>query len=212
VGRLEFRLASRLVRRLVVPAGGLLVVAAFAGCGSGGDPASASSDQQKAEKARLDFGRCMRQHGVKMPDPTGDHPGEVNIRIKAQADTPQFRRAQQACDKYLQAARPKLSAEDRAKFRDAFVKFSACMRKQGVDLPAPSTSPEGGPQRSTSASAGPGSGPSRQAMIGGAKLNLDDPRVRKAMETCQKLLPRKGPGGEKGTGGPGIGLTKQAGG
>jgi hypothetical protein len=214
VGRLEFRLASRLARRLLVPAGALLVFAALAGCGSGDESASASSDQQRAEKARLDFARCMRQHGVDIPDPTGDRPGEIAIRIKGRADTPQFQRAQKACDKYLQAARPKLSAEDRAKFRDAFVKFSACMRKEGVDLPDPTTS-GGGPQRSTSGSGGPGpgSGPSRQAMIGGAKINLDDPRVRKAMDKCRKLLPNGGPGGERRTGGgPGPDLTRSAGG
>jgi hypothetical protein len=191
------------------------VVAALAGCGSGGGTASASSDQQKAEKARLDFARCMRQHGVNLPDPTGNGPGEINIRIKDRVNTAQFQRAQQACDKYLQAARPKLSAADRAKFRDAFVKFSSCMRKEGINLPDPSTSGGGGPQQSANGSAGPtpGAGPTRQAMIGGAKINLDDPRVRTAMEKCRKLLPNGGPGGKRtGGGGPGFSLTRSAGG
>jgi hypothetical protein len=210
VGRLLLRLASR----LAVLAGALLLVASLAGCGSADDSASASSDQERAEKARLDFGRCMRRHGVDIPDPTGDHPGEISIRIKGRADTPQFRRAEQACEKYLRAARPKLSPEDKAKFRDAFVKFSACMRKEGIDLPAPTES-DGGPQPSTNGIGGPGSGPSRQAMIGGAQINLDDPRVRKAMEKCRKLLPDGGPGGDrKDSGGPGSGpsLTKRDGG
>jgi hypothetical protein len=211
VGRLVFRLASR----PAALAGAVLLVASLAGCGSADDSASASADQERAEKARLDFGRCMRQHGVDMPDPTGDGPGEIKIRVKGRADTPQFQRAQRACDKYLQAARPKLSAEDRAKFRDAFVKFSACMRKEGVDLPDPSTSGGGGPQQSTNGSGGPGpgSGPSRQAVIGGARINLDDPRVRQAMDQCRKLLPNGGPGGERRTGGgPSPDLTRSAGG
>jgi hypothetical protein len=169
-------------RYLLALAGTLLLAGSLAACGSGDDSASASADSDKAEKARLDFARCMRQHGVEVPDVTTNKGGGVLIRQRRQADTPQGRRAMEACQKYLEAARPKLSAEDRAKFRDAFVKFSSCMRKEGVDLPDPSQ----GEVRAR------------------VRINGSDPRIRQATEKCRKLMPGGGKGGPGtfGVGGP----------
>jgi hypothetical protein len=169
------------VRRLLALAGVLVVAASLTACGSGDESSSSSkNDGDKAEQARLDFSRCMRQHGVDLPDPKQGPGGGVLIQGTPNLDTAQGRRAMQACQKYLAAARPKLSAEDKAKFRDAFVKFSACMRKEGIDLPDPTQG--GGGQR--------------------FRLRLNgDPRTRKAMEKCRKLMPGGGPGGQPPAGG-----------
>jgi hypothetical protein len=173
--------------QLVVAAASALALAgSLAACGSSDDSASASSNADRAEKAQLDFAKCMRKAGVDVPDTAvGQGGGTVRFRVRRQANTPQARRAFQTCNKYLAAARPKLSQADRTKFRDAFVKFSACMRKEGVDLPDP-TQGGGGPG---------GGGP-------GVRINRDDPRIQKASQKCQKLLPN---GGRFGTGGPGGG-------
>jgi hypothetical protein len=194
----------RFARWLPALAGALVLASSLAACGSSDDTATASSDRDKAEKARRDFERCMRKQGVEVPGPStsrgsasGGGSGPRIVRGPREFDTPQGRRALKACQKYLDAARPKLSAEDRAKFRDAFVKFSACMRKAGVDVPPP-----------------PGAGGGQVNM----RFRADDPRVRKAAESCRKLLPsggrfQVGPGG--GGGGPdrvGVGGPPGAGG
>ena len=76
------------ITRWAVVASGLVFVLAAAGCGSGGGGqhngvASLSGhtattrgrggnkgDKKAFEDAMLDFSRCMREHGVDMPDPT----------------------------------------------------------------------------------------------------------------------------------------------
>jgi hypothetical protein len=171
--------ATTLNRIAVLAALGIMA-SSLAACGSGDNTASAGNDRDKAEKARLEFSRCMRQHGVDLPDPKQGPGGGVLIQGTPNLDTPQGRRAMDACQKYLEAARPKLSAADKAKFRDAFVKFSACMRKEGIDLPDPTQG--GGGQR--------------------FRLRLNgDPRTRKAMDKCRKLIPGGGPGGKPPAGG-----------
>jgi hypothetical protein len=182
----------RFARWLPALAGALILAFALAACGSSDDTATAASDRDKAEKARQDFERCMRKQGIEVPGPStskgpsGGGSGPQIQRGPREFDTPQGRRALKACQKYLDAARPKLSAEDRAKFRDAFVKFSSCMRKAGIDVPPPPDDAGGG---------------------GGVgvrmRFNAKDPRVQKAAESCRKLLPRGvfqagGPGGPGG--------------
>jgi hypothetical protein len=166
------------MKALTALAGGLLVATSLAACGSSGGTATSGSDNDKAEKARLEFGRCMRQHGVDMPDPKPGPGGDgFLIQGAPKLDSPQGRRAFEACRRHLAAAAPKLSAQDRTKFRDAFVKFSACMRKEGIDVPDPTQ--QGG----------------FRMRIGG------DPRTRKAVEKCRKLVPGVGPGGRLPGGG-----------
>src|SRR5262245_7082251 len=116
------------MRHRLRPAIGVAVVALFtmsalAACGGGGDAGgvasldgSSGSDGEGTtttagedpEDAALAFVRCMREHGVDMPDPSAGggirltlHPGS-----KAKADA-----AQKACQPLLQAAAPKLTNE-----------------------------------------------------------------------------------------------------
>jgi hypothetical protein len=95
--------------------GALALTLAVAACGGGGKSngvaslsgankptattsASGSSDPRQA---MLNFARCMRQHGINMPDPK---PGG-GIEIKGgpggvNPDSPTFKAAQQACQQY----------------------------------------------------------------------------------------------------------------
>ena len=53
----------------------VLVAAGLVACGGGDDPAPASSGSgpcgldAKTKQAMLNFARCMREHGINMPDP-----------------------------------------------------------------------------------------------------------------------------------------------
>jgi hypothetical protein len=179
--------------RLAVLVGALALTLAVAACGSGGKSngvaslggadkptATTSAGGSKDPKqAALEFARCMRQHGVDMPDPkfSGNKvtqefrggPGKIG------PDDPKFKAAQQACQKYQpnggQFNKPNLREQQQ------MLAFARCMRQHGVDMPDPN--PNGG----VVVKGGPGT------------LKLDDPKFKTAQQACQKLLPNAGKGG-----------------
>jgi hypothetical protein len=98
---------------------GLLLAVALtvAACGGGGNTNGVASlggankptatttakpwSKQDAMQAALAFARCMRQHGINVPDPGASggievkgSPGSVN------PDSPQFKAAERACQQY----------------------------------------------------------------------------------------------------------------
>jgi hypothetical protein len=64
-----------------------------------------SDEQQKEfQEAALEHARCMREHGIDMPDPTFGEDGRAQIRIRRgdgasgpDPDDPEFKAAQEAC-------------------------------------------------------------------------------------------------------------------
>jgi hypothetical protein len=84
----------------------------------------------------------------------------------------------QACAKYRTRAFGNITPQQRQEFQDAFVKFSACMRQHGVDLPDPV---RGGAARSRQ-------GPARA----GARIEKASPTTQAAMKACEDKLPRGG--------------------
>jgi hypothetical protein len=68
------------------------------------------SEEEEAElrEAALEFAKCMREHGVDMPDPKFQEGGGMTLRMPAgtRDDDPKFKAAQKACDPILRAARP----------------------------------------------------------------------------------------------------------
>jgi hypothetical protein len=168
----------------------LLCIAAaglgLAACGSDDDPTGSSSGDGGSRKDRmldgaLKFSRCMREHGVDFPDPKSDGKGRVMIGpgpgSRFNPDDPKVRKANDACDKYMEEVAP--SAEDR-KFaqenRGAFVAYAQCMRKEGVTgFPDPSA--DGGFQiKRKRGESGPG------------VLAPDSPVFKNADKVCHKLL------------------------
>lgn len=75
------------------------------------------SKEQEAEmrEAALRFARCMRQHGVDMPDPTFPEGGGTLMRMPKgmKDDDPKLEEAQKACQPILEAARPEGSSGQR---------------------------------------------------------------------------------------------------
>jgi hypothetical protein len=120
---------------------------ALGACGGGSDDATAGTGDRRAEfrEAALKFAKCMRAHGVDMPDPT---PGG-GIRIGGPDMSPQDQQkmedAQKACQKILEKVRPpELSEEDQQKFKEQALEFARCMRKHGIDMPDPQFQGGGG--------------------------------------------------------------------
>jgi hypothetical protein len=175
----------------------LLAAAALtlAACGSSGDGSSGNgpSDDEKAYQGALKFAKCMREHGVDVPDPKQGSGGGISIEAhKAKGgkgpekgftggpDDPKFKAGQKACGKYLKAGGGHApSPAEQAKQRDAFVGYARCMRAKGVNMPDPKVENGG-----ISMMIGPGARP-------------DSPKFKAADKACHPILAAVEPKGAK---------------
>jgi hypothetical protein len=144
-----------------------------------GDEGSGGKGKPDAKQAALDFARCMREHGVDMPDPVN---GRLELRSQ-RGDQRKVDEAQKACRHILEDAMPPLSEEQKAAMRDAALDFAKCMREHGVDMPDP-TFQDGG-----------------MLMQAPKGMKKDDPKVQEAQKACQPILDRARPKGSKDQGG-----------
>lgn len=131
-------------------AGEQVASATGARSGSTGDKKAAGGKQADAEQAGLDFARCMREHGVDVPDPqTG--PGEGGFIVVGPVEASSaggsaaagqglpedFKAADEACrhflDDLVQEGGPPMDPEA----QDRALAFARCMREHGVDMPDP---------------------------------------------------------------------------
>jgi hypothetical protein len=153
--------------------------ASLAGCGAGDPKPAAAGKGQGSEaasrKALLDFARCMRQHGVDMPDPQFSG-GRVTIKQnKGNPDT--ARTAEKACAKFRDAVKPpETSDAEKAEFKKAALANARCMRDHGIDMPDPTFDANGG----------------AQMRLGGG-INPESAKFKAAQEACRGTLPGGGP-------------------
>ena len=132
-----------------------LTAATFAlvsACGNGGggnkvaslsDPAKPSDQQQASDKGSgddeqkmRDFTKCMRDHGVDMPEPKSGPGGGVSIEMNGgPGDEAKMKAADEACKSLLPngGVPPKLDAAQLDKMREQ----AKCMREHGVNMPDP---------------------------------------------------------------------------
>ncbi len=160
---------------------------------------SSAKDEQDPEEAALAWTKCMREHGVDVPDPEVDG-GRVTIRPGAGArrlddvDSDDFREAQEACGSpFGRGGRgPALTPEQREEMQEAMLGFAKCMREHGVDMPDPEFSSEGGRMLFR-----------QQLGKGKGGIDPESETFRKAQEACQDILedamPGDGPRLSKGT-------------
>jgi hypothetical protein len=140
-------------------------------------------------EARLNLAKCLRAHGLNVPDPSpnggvagGGGGGGILRTIRSQ---PNFQSAMNACSRYTKQAFPRLnlSAAQRAQFQQDAVKFAECMRAHNIDIPDPTTQP--------------GGGFGLKAAIPQSERN--SPAFQSALQTCRSNLPfRRGAGGPPG--------------
>ncbi len=184
--------------RLAALVGALALALAVAACG--GDPKSGgvaslsgsgghtttttnAGTGQDPKKAALEFSKCMREHGINMPDPKFDSNGGITLGVKPgsgvpRPDDPKFKAAQAACQKYLPNGGQPIGKPNPQQQQQA-LKFARCMRQHGIDMPDPN--PNGG-----------------GLMVGGGsggrttKAAPDDPKFKAAQQACQKYLPKGG--------------------
>ena len=163
---------------------------------AGGTKAGSTGDGKKKadpQQAGLDFARCMREHGVDVPDPKADGGGMVMIGPGAAdgaatlgAEPPAgFEEANKACRHFLEDLVRDGGAAVDPKEQDRALKFAACMRKNGVDMPDPDFSKGG-----------------VQIQIGGEGFDPTSETFKAAQKACGSLF---GPGGAGASPAPGIG-------
>jgi hypothetical protein len=137
---------------------------ATASSGSPGASPSASLDRAEANRQ---FARCMREHGVDLPDPGPD--GKLQFDGAVGGDRNKAMAAASACQQYLPngGTLQNLTPEqlDRARA------FAKCMREHGIDMPDPD----------------PDTGLS--AILKG-NIDFNSPAFKAASEACQGVVRR----------------------
>jgi hypothetical protein len=186
-------------RRLLLQAAALLALAlASAGCGGSSSPSVAhvgttnasspsngpvggtpESDETiaAAQQKLVKFAQCMRTHGEpEFPEPVEGHIAlHASNGSRPNPESPQFRAAEKACNKYAPAAQAP-SPQQQAKMREQALKFSECMRQHGVpNFPDPKFS--GGGTRVTL----------KLGKSGGIEPN--SPQFQAAQKACQSDSP-----------------------
>ena len=147
---------------------------------SGGNAGGSQDERQAA----LNWARCMRQHGIDLPDPqfSGDNITQ-RLPTRAEQNSPKFKAAQQACRQYLpNGGRP---TPPTAQERQQALAFAQCMRQHGINMPDPQITASGIDQPLP------------------ARMRPDDARLKAAEQACHQygsLGPAK-PGGPQ-RGGP----------
>lgn len=141
-----------------------------AGAGSSG---SARSEELSTEQALIKLSRCLRKQGLDVPDPKVDSQGNLQLLFgQDQRFDPSSAKAQAAfkvCRPLLDGIIQSFSPADITEIRDTMVKYAACVRKNGFDLPDPNFFNRDGPF---------------------GKVDLKDPRYKRADVICRPVLQR----------------------
>jgi hypothetical protein len=116
-------------------------VASLSGGGATGTTNGTAKTAKDPQQAALDFAKCMREHGIDMPDPQVDEQGRVRVRVGgpgggARPDPKKLDEAQKACGGLLGGGGDGPGQIDPEE-RDAMVAFARCMREHGIDMPDP---------------------------------------------------------------------------
>jgi hypothetical protein len=170
-----------------------LILAAVAGalalgaCGSDAGGSSASKDpeskQDKGLEGALKFAKCMREHGIDMPDPTVDADGGIQIRARMRAGQdgarpaqpdPKMEAAQKDCEHFMEGGGGTRDPAKEARMQDALFAYARCMRAEGIDMPDPQV--DGG--RVLFEMGSPGK----------AGADPESPRFKAADKTCHEHL------------------------
>lgn len=168
--------------------------AGLAACQSGGDSTTRVASVNRAattttragqaadpEKAALAFARCMREHGINVPDPQPNSGGAIRIGgpDERPVDERRLEAAEKACQPLMQGVLGDPGGPDPAAVDEA-IKFARCMRQHGIDLPDPSTD-GGGIRLELPQGVRPGS-----------------PQLEAAESACRQFQPGRGPNGSAG--------------
>ena len=128
------------------------------------DPANPSVESDAAdpdqtadsEAALLAFTQCLRDQGIDIGDPTIDADGNLQLppiefetsESAADPDEPpdlsEFEEMIAPCEQHLEGVVGSFSPGDTTEIEDMFLAYAECMRENGIDMPDPDFSSDGG--------------------------------------------------------------------
>lgn len=167
-------------RHLVTAAIAAIVFAMAGGCGGSDEKGTASAPAERArssapsteqDTSRVKLAQCLRDQGLDVPDTEG-HGAFAQLspvereRLEAALQGP--------CSEYQAEAFGDTSESQDQQFLDAITGFTACLRKEGVDVPDPD--------------------PSNPFEVLHS-VDQTDPRIAKAAAVCQDELAALNGGG-----------------
>lgn len=198
-------------------------VASLGGDAKDGDTTSTTLSEEEAEEALLDWAACMRGEGLDVPDPQIDGEGRVRIGVGSGGGgddededggtdgggTPPDRDAMEAafeeCGEPPSVGSPP-SEQELAEMQENALEMAQCMRDEGIeDFPDPDFSdmgPGAGPGTRTERfnddddEASDDDGSSEVVAGPFGVVDLDDPEMRAAFETCSEANGFGRPDGE----------------
>jgi hypothetical protein len=161
---------------IVVALAAVLVVLLLTACSSS-DSSDSAATTSDTEQAALDFAQCMRDNGVpSFADPVAKADGSFDFERPQGVQPSTLDDALERCQSEARAAGiDSLQATQDPQTRDQLLEFSRCMRQNGVpDFPDPKPNATG----------------SLRSIFG--KVDLQSPRVQKAMQSCDSILSQLG--------------------
>ena len=124
-----------------------------------GSEATGTTAPTDPAEAALQFAKCMRDHGIDVPDPVSiDSPdgkagGGVAIQVNggpngsSPIDATAMDAANKACQPIMEKAAGSFdppSPEEQEKAKEQALAFAKCMREHGIDMPDPQFTDNGG--------------------------------------------------------------------
>ncbi len=139
----------------------------------------------------LAYAKCMRDNGVRFPDPQFDSDGRPQFNrqgglsgpgghdFAGLSENPAFEKARTACDDQRPdfAGQSEWTPAQRAETRTTVLKFAKCMREKGIDFPDPTFDANGRPQFNREGAANGSQGKVRE-----------DKATQAAREKCQQSI------------------------
>ena len=165
--------------------GAVAVALAVAACGGSDNPTGKPSQSREAamKQAMLKYAKCMRDHGVNMPDPQFDSNGGGTVRIEQrggkEADPAKARAAENACRHFQDEVKPPpMSEKQQAEMRKRALANSKCMRDHGIaNFPDPQFGTDG---RMT------------MEIKKGSGFDPNSPKFQAAQKACMKVSGKGG--------------------
>jgi hypothetical protein len=128
----------RMTQRCLIYLGSVLLLGCLGLCGcgaSGSAQSAASSSTASAQSQLLAYARCLRAHGIQVPDPNPANPDQLNIPKSVQDNTSALTAAEAACRRYGGKQISGLNSGQAGNSRE--VKLAQCLRRHGIPVADP---------------------------------------------------------------------------
>ena len=113
----------------------------------GGSSRPGEVDPGEVEDAFVEFTRCMREHGIDLPEPTADDLTITSPGPEMEAEHPGYEAAYEVCIPIVEDVTGsfEMTPQEVADMQDSLLAQAECMRERGYDYPDPEFGDDGMP-------------------------------------------------------------------